>query len=193
MKKRSIAALAGVVAAPMPRGAYAEVQSLMAVVPVELRSPILPLTARFVEWRSLWIGSAGHAGGHQAGPWRDDDGTLPRQPTGGPRAGHDASTGADSVGPRCCTSTAVGWSSALHSSRRSSQAAWQGNSTPWSSHRTTGWRPSIRFPPRWTTVWRHCVGCVAMPPNWASMRTHRRGGVECGRWAFRGGRATQQR
>jgi acetyl esterase/lipase len=59
MKKRSIAALAGVVAAGYFARRYAEMQALLAVVPVESRSPILPLTARSLSERSLWMGRLG--------------------------------------------------------------------------------------------------------------------------------------
>jgi len=56
---RSIAALTGIVAAAYAAQRYARFQTLMAAVPVELRSPILPLTARSLSARSLWVGRLG--------------------------------------------------------------------------------------------------------------------------------------
>ncbi len=46
---------------------YADVQHLLAAVPVELRSPILPLTARSLSERSLWMGRLGMRVGTKPG------------------------------------------------------------------------------------------------------------------------------
>jgi acetyl esterase/lipase len=67
MKKRSIAALSGVVATAYAARRYAQMQHLLAAVPVELRSPILPLTARSLSERSLWMGRLGMRVGTKPG------------------------------------------------------------------------------------------------------------------------------
>lgn len=59
MTKRWIAALAGVAVVAYVAQLYAKMQAFMGAVPVELRSPILPLTARALSKRSLWLGRLG--------------------------------------------------------------------------------------------------------------------------------------
>jgi len=67
MNKRSIAALAGVVATAYAARHYAKTLAVMSAVPVELRSPILPLTARSLSERSLWMGRLGMRVGTKPG------------------------------------------------------------------------------------------------------------------------------
>ena len=59
MTKRWIAALAGVAGVASIVQLRTKMQAFTAVVPVELRSPILPLTARPLTERSLWLGRVG--------------------------------------------------------------------------------------------------------------------------------------
>jgi acetyl esterase/lipase len=59
VRTRSIAALAGGVAVAYAARHYVRIQALMAAVPAELRSPILPLTVRSLSRRSLWLGRLG--------------------------------------------------------------------------------------------------------------------------------------
>lgn len=59
MTKRWIAALAGVAGVAYVAQLYAKMQAFMGTVPVDLRSPILPLTARALSKRSLWLGRLG--------------------------------------------------------------------------------------------------------------------------------------
>lgn len=59
MRKRSIAALAGAAAAAYAARRYVKLQVVMAAVPTELRSPILPVTSRSLSERSLWLGRLG--------------------------------------------------------------------------------------------------------------------------------------
>lgn len=67
MNKRSIAALAGVVGTAYAARLYAKMLGVMSAVPVELRSPILPLTARSLSERSLWMGRLGMRVGTKPG------------------------------------------------------------------------------------------------------------------------------
>lgn len=59
MTKRLLAALAGVSAVAYVVRLRARMQALLAGVSGELRSPILPLTARSISNRSLWVGRLG--------------------------------------------------------------------------------------------------------------------------------------
>ena len=59
MTKRWIAALAGVAGVAYVVQLHAKMQAFMVAVPVELRSPILPLTARGLSDRSLRLGRLG--------------------------------------------------------------------------------------------------------------------------------------
>lgn len=67
MRKRSIAALAGAAAIAYAVHRYTKLQIVMAAVPVELRSPILPLTSRSLSARSLWLGRLGMRMGTKPG------------------------------------------------------------------------------------------------------------------------------
>jgi acetyl esterase/lipase len=61
MKVRSLAALAGLLAVVYAAQSVARMRSAMTAVAPELRSPILPLTARSLSERSLWMGRLGMA------------------------------------------------------------------------------------------------------------------------------------
>jgi len=59
VRKRSIVVLAALGGVAYAARVYARIQGLMAAVPAELRSPLLPLTARSLSQRSLWMGRLG--------------------------------------------------------------------------------------------------------------------------------------
>lgn len=61
MKMRSVAALAGLLAVAYAAQSVVRMRNAMTAVASELRSPILPLTARSLSERSLWLGRLGMA------------------------------------------------------------------------------------------------------------------------------------
>ena len=73
--------------------------------------------------------------------------------------------------PGCSGFTAGALSWVPRSWKHSEQPAWQGISRLSRSHRNIGWRPNIRFRPRWTIAWPRCGGCGRTPTSWASIRT----------------------
>ncbi len=167
MKKRSIAALAGLAVVACVARRYATMGEAMAAVAPELRSPVLPLLPDSYTSLMFPLTRLGLRLSTKPGTGV----TVTERNVDSEPAVRVLVTTPSTVGERRPAVLMIhGGGMVLGSPQFEAFEAGRlaRELTPSSSHPITDWPPSTHSRPRWTTAWRPCGGCVRAQMNWAS-------------------------